>query len=498
MKRSLLLAAVGVLAGCHGKGQSGPWLTDPNLASHSAQFFPINAGDVHGPSPGQSLTTCNQCHADRSTGASPPAPATTFKTYTCTGCHVEIRPGVFHDQIPQLLAMVPHATPAFDPNQPLVYDQACRNCHPKGIAVNHAAVFPLPHQNAAGTIVAACGDCHVSPTDRTVLGCAACHPHDLAATVTGHAAVPDFDPSATTSASALCARCHGDSNIPVQVATHSQFPIGTGAHSGPAGGACLACHPALRPAPKTFAADFNQPDCTHCHVQTTAGFHDDPTGLTSFHASRGVANFQFGTTACLQCHPNGAGAGAPLYHAQLFPIDAASKHAAVTCTACHGTNRSDVTQLKCASCHADPTQSPKFPTQHNPVGITVTVNTPTGPITVPGTVVIEIWTDPNAIPTCTPVALPTFTSVDCLKCHAQSHVDPAQGHPQADSSFQQDSHQRAGCLTCHLATTQVTAAVTPPPTGYTAIDFTQPNPPSRTASPGCYTCHGNHCVGNGN
>ena len=173
----------------------------------------------------------------------------------------------------------------------------------------------------AGTIVAACRDCHPSTADRTVLGCAVCHAAvDLQPTpAQAHVLVPDFDPSATsTTASALCARCHGDGTVPVKVAAHAAFPITTGFHSGADGGKCLSCHSASRTDPhKTFAADFTQPNCIGCHVATkavVAGFdvlHDDTTALATFHAAANQV-FDSTATACLGCHPGGSG-GAPIH-----------------------------------------------------------------------------------------------------------------------------------------------------------------------------------------
>jgi predicted CXXCH cytochrome family protein len=166
MKRLHLLAGALALCACGGKSQSGLWLTEPDLVTHSSLYFPIDVNDAHGPDPDMALTTCLQCHQDRST--SPPQKITSFATYTCTGCHVEIRPGVFHDDIAALGTLKGHATLTFDPTQVVSFDQSCRSCHPTGWVVSHAAVFPLPHQGAAGAAVAKCKDCHLAP-DPTVL-----------------------------------------------------------------------------------------------------------------------------------------------------------------------------------------------------------------------------------------------------------------------------------------------------------------------------------------
>ncbi len=324
MKRLAPLAAACALLACSpGKKASAPSNTMPDPAYHSAHYFPVSPGDVHGPPPGQPLTTCNQCHADRSSGVEPYPPSASFKTFTCTGCHVEVQPGVLHDDIAGLAALPDHVGQAgFDPAQPLAFDQAC-----------------------------------------------------------------------------------------------------------------------------------------------------------------------------LRCHPDGAGGTPPAYHAQLFPIDAASKHAGIGCSSCHGPTRADLAQMKCASCHADPTKSPAFPTLHPPV-----IDAANG-----GTIAILVELTPPPA-SCTPVALPPLASPDCLRCHALSHVDhvelsPASGgHPVTDASFGHDPHEGAGCFTCHVATTQITATVsppTPPPSGYPAADFTQPSPAS-PSSPGCATCHSYGCGPTGN
>ncbi len=326
MKRLAPLAAVCTLLACGSrKDASAPSLTMPDLAYHSAHYFPVSPGDVHGPAAGQPLTTCNQCHADRSSGQPPYPPSASFKTFTCTGCHVvaDAASGVSHDDIAGLATLPDHAgQAAFDPAQPLAFDRACLGCHPDGRAE------------------------------------------------------------------------------------------------------------------------------------------------------------------------------APAYHAQLFPIDAASKHAGIGCSSCHGTNRADLTQLQCASCHADPTKSPTFPTRHDPV-----IDASNG-----GSIAILVELTPPPPASCTPAALPPLTSPDCLKCHALSHVDhvelsPASGgHPVTDAAFGHDQHEGAGCFTCHVATTQITATVsppTPPPSGDPAADFTQPSPASQS-SPGCATCHSYGCGPTGN
>lgn len=316
MKRLASLAAVCALLACSSRKEaSAPSNTMPDPAYHSARWFPVSPGNVHGPPPGQPLTTCNQCHADRSSGVPPYPPSASFATFTCTGCHVEVQPGVFHDDVAGLATLPGHAGQAgFDPAQPLAFDQAC-----------------------------------------------------------------------------------------------------------------------------------------------------------------------------LRCHPDGAGGTPPVYHAQLFPIDAASKHAGIGCSSCHGATRADLTQMKCASCHADPTKSPSFPTLHAPVQ------------GVNGAIAILVELTPPPPASCTPAALPPPQSPDCLRCHALSRVDHVLAHPTGNAEFGNDRHSAAGCFTCHVATAQITATVTPPapaPSGYPAVDFTQPSAATQS-SQGCATCHAFGCGGTG-
>lgn len=318
MKRLAPLAALCALLACGSrKDAPAPSITMPDLAYHSARYFPVSPGDVHGPPPGQPLTTCNECHADRSSGVAPYPPSASFKTFTCTGCHVvaDAGTGAYHDDIAGLAALPAHAgQTAFDPAAPLAFDRACLGCHPDG-------------------------------------------------------------------------------------------------------------------------------------------------------------------------------SGAPAYHAQLFPIGGASRHAGIGCSSCHGPDRADLTQLQCASCHADPAQSPAFPTLHAPV------QGPNGAIAI----LVELTPPPAS---CTPVALSPPQSSDCLKCHARSRVDRVElstVHPTGNTAFGNDRHSAAGCFTCHVVTAQITAPVTPPappPSGYPSIDFTQPSAATQT-SQGCATCHGYGCGGPG-
>ena len=475
MKLQLAPIAVAVVAllsaGCGNSTADAPWLTAPDASLHQKNF-PIAPGDTHGPLAGQASADCNGCHYDKAKAA----PSASFKVFTCTGCHVLLRSGVWHDDTQAVFSTwhVAAGVSSFDSNVAATnvvgvapFDAACRSCHIGGIAVDHAVRFVLPHQDATATVVAKCADCHLDQSNRKVLGCAQCHPHDLAATTTGHLKVPDFQATNST----LCARCHEDGKIPVAVASHATgaggFTVGTGVHSGTAGGACLSCHDQNRTtAPRTFVADFKVTTCVGCHV-TVGGtaFHDDQAALATLHAA--VPDFTTTVTAkgslsaaCLSCHADG-GAGAPANHELLFPRGTGTKHAGIACASCHGTGlRNDLTSLQCATCH---NAIAGFSTRHNPVGGIAILNLYAGHV-LTGTV--------------------PLTSPNCLKCHADSQVDRVAAHSRSDSGYGRVDHYPAGCISCHATTRP--ASQKP----YPAVNFTFPSPPSRTGTASCATsCH---------
>jgi hypothetical protein len=467
--RLATLSIVALLAaGCGKSGKSVPWNTTPNAVAHTNRYFPIMVGETHGPAAGQTEANCNGCHYDKAAAA----PSASFSTYTCTNCHVLLRSGIWHDDARAVFSAwhIAAGVNQFDSTVAAAdvlgvekLDAACRSCHPSGIAVNHVKVFVLPHQNAAGTIVAKCADCHLNQADRKQLGCAACHPHDLAATTTGHALVPDFVPNGSTgpkgeAASTLCARCHQDGKIPVAVSAHAAgargFTVGTGKHSGAAGGACLTCHPQNQTTPpRTFVADFSVTTCVGCHVTvggTTTVFHDDAVTLGTLHTAVAAFNVLWTgsqlSAACLTCHADGSG-GAPANHEQLFPRAAGTKHAPIGCAQCHGTGlKTDLNAMACASCHL--ARDTALPTKHGTVGG------------------VAILTVHNGSPL-------TMTSPDCLRCHADSQVNRVNTHTTDDSGFSRPEHNDAGCVTCH-----------------SSLRTDKPYPATNwSAANGCKTCH---------
>jgi hypothetical protein len=205
-----------------------------------------------------------------------------------------------------------------------------------------------------------------------------------------------------------------------------------------------------------FAADFTAVDCLGCHTNP---------GTDQSHTS--VTGYVYATASCLQCHPTGS--AAPANHSPaFFPIGTGTAHDGVTCQQCHTdlAHPNDPANFACASCHAGLVG---FSTAHTVSGYGILVQ-----VTAcnAGTPVITAFTP---------------TSVDCLKCHADSQVDRVASHPGGDSGFGTGNHRRAGCYTCHQT------ARTDKPFG---LDFTQSGS-SGSSTSSCAICHASGCGGGG-
>lgn len=215
---------------------------------------------------------------------------------------------------------------------------------------------------------------------------------------------------------------------------------------------CTGCH--------TDPSTFRTFDCISCHN------HSDQTALTVLHP--GVA-FVYTSQACYDCHRNGIAAPAD-HNTRFFPVGAGTAHAGIGCAQCHTdlANPNDPHNFACASCHvaaAPPLPSP-FP--------------PHGPVNIPdgvGVLAVHILTVHTGENTTGPSL--TLTSENCLRCHADSQVDPVAGHSTSSEAFSRSAHAEAGCITCHpgVRTDKPFAA-----------NFAAARTASR-ASPGCITCH---------
>jgi hypothetical protein len=167
-----LATALLLLAGCGSQASSGNGYTMTGAADH-AKRFPISSADLHGPNVaggGGPQNYCNACHA---TATTPPAPADSFKTFNCVGCHVQVAAGsAYHDDELQVGAIHVSVT-GFH-----FSSTACYACHPDGTGApaNHGALFPIG--SASAHRAQKCGDCHLDrtqPHDLTKYACDSCH-----------------------------------------------------------------------------------------------------------------------------------------------------------------------------------------------------------------------------------------------------------------------------------------------------------------------------------
>jgi len=238
--------------GCMEMGSTGPSVTALNYDTHTG--FPIASG-------AHERADCDTCHGDFNT----------FQQFTCVTCHE-------------------HAQEATDPIHVGVAAYSwsatsCFECHPDGqaSAVDHTQLFPIgPGTTHAGI---SCATCHVDATNRKVVDCLTCH--TATSTDPRHGTVGGY-----TRSSALCVRCHGDSQVNL-VLTHLPFSIRLGTKHYRT--SCLTCHPASR-TDKPWAQDFTLFDCLSCHDQPETDSHH-----------QGRAGYQYVSTTCVNsgCHQNG-------------------------------------------------------------------------------------------------------------------------------------------------------------------------------------------------
>lgn len=253
--RLLGLTVLLALAGACSQGAEvpkAPSVTALTYETHKP--FPIASG-------AHAFTDCNSCHGDFDT----------FQRFSCVGCHQHARSetDTRHARIPDY---------SWDSTK-------CYACHPDGTAagVDHTAFFPIQEGATHSGIV--CSTCHVDPTSRKVVDCIGCH--TSASTDPKHGQVGGYARD-----SALCLRCHGDSQVKT-VSSHLPFAILSGYKHYRS--SCLTCHPVAR-TDKPFAQDFNPFDCLSCHSK---GAMDDK------HQS--FSTYRYVSTTCVTsgCHANG-------------------------------------------------------------------------------------------------------------------------------------------------------------------------------------------------
>lgn len=226
-------------------------------------------------------TNCQECHG---TAAWQPAsfthpssfPLTNSHNRACSACHTT--PGVYtglstacvscHQNDFNGATNPNHVTGGFSTN--------CVQCHGTSAwqpaSFTHPSSFPLTNSHNR-----ACTACHTTPGVYTGLSttCVSCHLSDYQATTN--------PPHVSFQMSQQCQDCHNTTSWGTGNWNHP-FPINSGHHHV----SCFTCH--NNPANRLL---FSCIDC-HEHRQSSMNSHH-----------QGVQNYQWVSTACYQCHPNG-------------------------------------------------------------------------------------------------------------------------------------------------------------------------------------------------
>jgi len=238
-------------ARCH---STDNWLVDDVTALHQDNGFPLLG--IH------AQISCNDCHISESDLQFPRI------GNDCLNCHLA-----------DYLAST-------EPNHAaLGYSTDCITCHDinafdwSSESILHD-FFPLTGGHAGVDCIA----CHADGYEGTPTDCAACHQEDFEQTT---------DPNHQQLGFSMdCVICHTTDPdwMPAGFGDHDAlyFPIYSGNHKDE-WDSCTECH--------TVAGNFSSFSCIDCHE------HNDPNDLAGEHDD--VNGYQYESSACLECHPNG-------------------------------------------------------------------------------------------------------------------------------------------------------------------------------------------------
>lgn len=239
-------------------------------------------------------------------------------------------------------------------------------------------------------------------------------------------------------------------------ATHTPFPIATGAH---ANADCNSCH-----------GDFDT-----FKLYTCLSCHQHAKDVTDPRHSR-VADYAWDSAKCYACHPDGTASGVD--HTAFFPIGPGTRHAGISCSTCH-VDPSNRKVVECTGCHTAPTTDPRHASVAgyqwsspqclacHPKGDVQVDHRPYFPIESgtahAGIACASCHTDATNRKvvdclTCHPAATTDAphnpvggyqrVSATCLKCHGDSQVKKVSSHLPF-SILSGTKHYRTSCLVCH-------------------------------------------------
>jgi nitrate/TMAO reductase-like tetraheme cytochrome c subunit len=220
----------------------------PSSFDHNNSAFPLTGAhltvlciDCHQSGYAGTPTDCYSCHDDDYIAVQDPNHVTNNFSRDCLVCHNDVA-----------------WTPA-------TFDHA-------------ATAFPLT--GAHQTVL--CIDCHQSGYAGTPTDCYSCHDDDYQNAQNPNHIAAGFPQQ--------CETCHNTSNWNQTTWNHDilYFPIYSGSHQGE-WTVCADCH--------VDPNNYLTFECILCHE------HNDPIDLLDKH--RGVAGYQYLSTACYNCHPTG-------------------------------------------------------------------------------------------------------------------------------------------------------------------------------------------------
>ncbi|MCF8306926.1 MAG: hypothetical protein K9G57_14850 [Ignavibacteriales bacterium] len=250
---------------------------------------------------GHTNTDCQSCHTGGLAGTST----------ACTDCH--------SDDYQQ----------AINPNHTaLNLGDDCSTCHTTSIGWEPAE-FPQHNQyylitGAHTQISNDCSQCHSGDYVNTPDQCYGCHSDDYQSVSNPPHNLPSFSQD--------CTECHNQTAWTPSTFEHDAafFPIYSGKHQGE-WNICSDCH--------TISSNYSVFECINCHEHGQAQ-------MASEH--QGVQGYQFSSTACLACHPDGS-EGSSFNHANsAFPLTGA--HLETECSVCHISGYNPL-PVDCISCH---------------------------------------------------------------------------------------------------------------------------------------------------
>lgn len=298
---------------CHKDIHEGKLGPECDRCHTSDGFTVFNVEDIHAetnfPLMGRhALADCQSCH----TGL--PIGDLSFNTTRCVGCH----------QQDYLEVTSPNHVAAGFPTD-------CDDCHQMSswrpaILTEHDVFFPIFSGEHAGEWDD-CSTCHIEPGNFQVFSCFGCHEHNRADTDENHQGIPGYVYNSQD-----CLICHPTGEAGAFVDHDAlYFPIFSGNHDG-VWDACSDCHD--NPANRT---EFN---CLACHTQTTTD-----------NIHQGIGGYDYVSTACFACHPDGSGIEFTEHDGAYFPIYSGTHNGVWNeCSDCH-TDPANRSVFSCLTCH---------------------------------------------------------------------------------------------------------------------------------------------------